>query len=130
MKQKKPLSPHLQIYRWRWTMLFSIMHRITGVIITAGVAFLCVKLIAFGFLGETLFNNIYSFGQTLIFKLAKLIFAWALLMHYSLGIRHLIFDVGRFINLRGGRFSGYAAFTIATLIWLASFKLIVGNGLF
>ena len=52
MKQKKPLSPHLQIYRWRWTMLFSIMHRITGVIITAGVAFLCIKLIAFGFLGD------------------------------------------------------------------------------
>ncbi|MCH9844822.1 MAG: succinate dehydrogenase, cytochrome b556 subunit [Alphaproteobacteria bacterium] len=130
MKQKRPLSPHLQIYRWRWTMFFSIMHRTTGVIITAGVVFLCIKLMAFGFLNETLFNDLYSLGQTLIFQLAKLVFAWALLVHYFLGIRHLFFDVGKFINLRGGRFSGYIAFTIATLIWLASFKLIIGESLF
>ena len=130
MTQKRPLSPHLQIYRWGWTMFFSIMHRITGVIITAGVVFLCVKLITFGFLGETTFNDLHAFTQTLIFQIAKLIFAWALLVHYCLGIRHLLFDVGQFINLRGGRFSGYAAFTIATLIWLASFKLIIGQSLF
>ena len=130
MKQKRPLSPHLQIYRWRWTMFFSIMHRMTGVIITVGVAFLCIKLMAFGFLDAHLFDTIYYYGKTVIFQLAKLIFAWALLVHYCLGIRHLIFDVGKFINLRGGRFSGYIAFTIATLIWLSSFNLIIGKALF
>ncbi len=130
MKQKKPLSPHLQIYRWRWTMFFSIMHRLTGVIITAGVAFLCLKLMVFGFLGEDFFEALHSFTQSLIFQLAKLVFAWALLVHYCLGIRHLLFDVGKFINLPGGRFSGYAAFSVATLIWLASFKLIIGESLF
>ncbi|MCH9853378.1 MAG: succinate dehydrogenase, cytochrome b556 subunit [Alphaproteobacteria bacterium] len=130
MNQKRPLSPHLQIYRWRWTMFFSIMHRVTGVFITAGVVFLCIKLIVFGFGGEEFFEAIHSFAQTLIFQLAKLAFAWALLVHYCLGIRHLFFDVGKFINLRGGRFSGYAAFSIATIIWLASFQLIIGQPLF
>ena len=26
----RPLSPHLQIYRWTWTMAMSIVHRVTG----------------------------------------------------------------------------------------------------
>ena len=27
---ERPLSPHLQIYRWNWTMAMSIFHRVTG----------------------------------------------------------------------------------------------------
>ena len=30
-KVERPLSPHLQVYKWQWTMMFSIVHRSTGV---------------------------------------------------------------------------------------------------
>ena len=32
----RPLSPHLQIYRWSWTMAMSIAHRVTGVALYGG----------------------------------------------------------------------------------------------
>ena len=32
MENKKPLSPHIQIYSWNISSLISISHRITGVI--------------------------------------------------------------------------------------------------
>ncbi len=28
--QKRPTSPHIQIYKWEWTMLYSILHRATA----------------------------------------------------------------------------------------------------
>ena len=31
----RPLSPHLQIYRWQWTMALSIAHRATGVFLAS-----------------------------------------------------------------------------------------------
>ena len=30
MRAARPLSPHLQVYRFAWTMAMSIVHRITG----------------------------------------------------------------------------------------------------
>ena len=34
----RPLSPHLQIYRWSWTMAMSIFHRATGSALYVGIA--------------------------------------------------------------------------------------------
>ena len=36
---KRPLSPHLQIYRWQWTMIYSILHRTTGIVVSLGFVF-------------------------------------------------------------------------------------------
>jgi hypothetical protein len=43
---RRPLSPHLQIYRPMLTMMMSIMHRITGVALYAGTLLLAAWLIA------------------------------------------------------------------------------------
>ena len=34
--RERPLSPHLQVYRWQITMTMSILHRVTGVGLTIG----------------------------------------------------------------------------------------------
>ena len=34
----RPLSPHLQVYRWSWTMAMSIFHRVTGAALYVGIA--------------------------------------------------------------------------------------------
>ena len=41
----RPLSPHLQIYRWQWTMALSILHRATGVALSVGTLLLVFWLI-------------------------------------------------------------------------------------
>ena len=42
----RPLSPHIQIYRWTLTMMLSILHRATGVALYAGSALLAWWLMA------------------------------------------------------------------------------------
>src|SRR3546814_18720499 len=42
----RPLSPHLQIYAWQWTMLLSITHRATGIELSAGTLLLVWWLLA------------------------------------------------------------------------------------
>jgi succinate dehydrogenase / fumarate reductase, cytochrome b subunit len=91
---KRPLSPHLQIYRPMLTMMMSIMHRITGVALFTGsilfVWWLCAAAwsdaafaVAQGFFG-------HWFGKLIVFG-----FTWALLHHMLGGIRHLIWDTGK-----------------------------------
>jgi succinate dehydrogenase / fumarate reductase cytochrome b subunit len=87
----KPLSPHLQIYRWTITMAMSIVHRATGIALYAGTALLVLWLLAAA-LGEPAFgivNAIYSswFGQLVLFG-----YSWALFHHMLGGLRHFVWD--------------------------------------
>jgi len=50
-----PLSPHLQIYRWQITSVLSILHRITGVILSLGTIILAAWLLCLS-LGELYFD--------------------------------------------------------------------------
>ena len=43
---QRPLSPHLQVYRWQITMWLSSLHRITGLLLSAGAIALAVWLLA------------------------------------------------------------------------------------
>ena len=45
-KPARPLSPHIQIYRWTLTMMLSILHRATGLALYAGTALLAWWLLA------------------------------------------------------------------------------------
>ena len=42
----RPLSPHLQIYRWQLTMTLSILHRATGVALAVGTLLVFALLVA------------------------------------------------------------------------------------
>jgi succinate dehydrogenase / fumarate reductase cytochrome b subunit len=91
---RRPLSPHLQIYRPMLTTMMSITHRITGAALYFGTVLLAWWLIAaasdarsFATVSEILgswFGRIVMFG-----------FTWALLHHMLGGVRHFIWDSGR-----------------------------------
>jgi len=95
----RPLSPHLQIYRPMLTMLMSIIHRITGVALYAGVVLLVWWLTA-----AASSDEYYAFVQGIFgswFGLLVLFgFTWALLHHMLGGLRHLIWDSGRGFELK------------------------------
>ena len=55
MENKKPLSPHIQVYKWHVSSLVSITHRITGIINIIGITLICLW-VSLLFLGE---NNYY-----------------------------------------------------------------------
>lgn len=85
----RPMSPHLQIYRWRVTMLASTLHRATGPLISLGLFLLVCKLAAFAILGAEGFIPSGIFANAFWF-------IWSLAVYYHLcnGIRHLVWDVG------------------------------------
>ena len=89
--RSRPLSPHLQIYRWTITMTMSIVHRATGIANYAGTVLLVIWLGAAASGQEALnvVNFIYGswFGQLVLFG-----FTWSLIHHMLGGIRHFIWD--------------------------------------
>jgi len=46
MPTSRPLSPHLQIYRWTYTMVLSVAHRATGLVLAAGAFLAVIWLVA------------------------------------------------------------------------------------
>jgi succinate dehydrogenase / fumarate reductase cytochrome b subunit len=111
----RPLSPHLQIYRWQWTMTLSILHRITGVALGVGSLLLVYWLTAAatgpeayaraqGFIGSW-------FGLLLLFG-----FSLALFYHLSNGIRHLFWDAGRGFELKTAYASALAVLVAAVVL--------------
>ena len=95
---KRPLSPHVQIYAPRINMVMSIMHRITGAALYFGTLVLAWWLVA-----AAIGPDYYAFVSGLLGSPIGLLvlfgFTWALLHHMLGGLRHLIWDTGRGFEL-------------------------------
>lgn len=117
---QRPLSPHLQIYRWTWTMAMSVFHRVTGVALYAGTAILAYWLVAMATGPEAYATAEWVLGSWL--GLAVLFgYTWALTHHMLGGLRHFVWDFvkgfereQRFL-LAKATLAGSAALTV--LIW-------------
>lgn len=94
----RPLSPHLQIYRWTLTMALSILHRLTGAALYLG-AILFVWWLVAAALGPRSFELAQGFYGSWFGRLVLFGFSWALIHHMLGGIRHLVWDTGRGLDL-------------------------------
>jgi len=90
---RRPLSPHLQIYRPTLTMMMSIAHRITGAALYAGTLLLAWFLIAASS-GADAFAVAASCMDSIVGRLVLFGFTWALFHHLLGGVRHMIWDTG------------------------------------
>jgi succinate dehydrogenase / fumarate reductase, cytochrome b subunit len=91
---RRPLSPHLGIYKPMLTMMMSIIHRITGAGLYLGTLLLAWWLIAAA-TGPEAFATANWFLGSIIGRLILFGFTWALFTHMIGGIRHMIQDTGR-----------------------------------
>lgn len=89
----RPLSPHLSIYKFRPTMVMSILHRITGSALYVGTLFFVWWLVAAAS-GPEAFSYASAFFGSIIGQLILFGYSWALLHHMFGGIRHFIWDTG------------------------------------
>jgi succinate dehydrogenase / fumarate reductase cytochrome b subunit len=90
---ERPLSPHLQVYRWQITMVLSILHRATGVGLTVGTLLLAWWLLALA-AGSDAYAQVQAFNGSWFGRLLLFCWSWALFYHLCNGIRHLAWDVG------------------------------------
>src|SRR5260370_24200255 len=103
----RPLSPHLQIYRWQLTMAMSILHRFTGIALSLGTVLLVWWLVAAAD-GPEAYAGVQWFLGSWIGLV--LLFGWTVALFYHLcnGIRHLWWDTGRGLDLKSVYASGWA----------------------
>lgn len=92
-QRARPLSPHLQVYRWQITMTMSILHRATGVALAIGAFAVAWWLVAAAG-GSGGFASFQAFAGSLLGRVALFGFSLCLVYHLLNGIRHLLWDVG------------------------------------
>jgi succinate dehydrogenase / fumarate reductase, cytochrome b subunit len=120
----RPLSPHLQIYRPMLTMVMSIMHRITGMALYAGMA-LFVWWLEAASISDEYFNLVQGFFSHWTGRIILFGFTWALIHHMLGGLKHFLWDAGRGFDLKTieflakGHIIGSIAITL--LIWIIGY---------
>lgn len=92
-QRKRPLSPHLQVYRLPLTAVISVTHRMTGVLLAAGLVLFVVSLAMIQD-GERSFTAMQQFIQQPFVEIALWLMVYALFFHLCHGVRHLIWDAG------------------------------------
>ena len=121
MEDKKPLSPHIQIYRWHISSLVSISHRITGIINIIAITLICIWIFFLN-LGEINYDLIESFFKSILGKFFVLGITWSFSFQILSEIRHLIMDMGYGYELKTTRISGlvviFGSFIITILIYM------------
>tara|TARA_R110000868_G_scaffold409696_1_gene695695 strand:- start:3420 stop:3836 length:417 start_codon:yes stop_codon:yes gene_type:complete len=122
----RPLSPHLQIYTPLFTMVMSIVHRITGVSLYFGMLLLALWLMAAAS-GESDFDRIGGFfgswfGQIILFG-----FTWAVLHHMLGGLRHFIWDtahgLGKFERETLAKATLAGSVILTPVVWIIGYMV-------
>jgi len=119
----RPLSPHLTIYRPQMTSISSIFVRITGNALLAATLLLIAWLLAAS-TSAAAFEWVQCVITSWFGDLVFLLSLWALWYHMLSGLRHLIWDTGRGLELKTAERMGWMMIigslllTAFTVIWL------------
>jgi succinate dehydrogenase cytochrome b subunit len=94
---ERPMSPHLQIYDLPITAKLSILHRATGAVLLFGMLLIVIVLMALA-MGEQSWVTIYRllnnwFGISVLLGLT-----FSVYYHFCTGIRHLLWDTGKYME--------------------------------
>ncbi len=103
-------------------MTLSILHRLTGVALSAGLVVLTIWLFALS-IGAPAYEPVAALLQSILGRLILAGFSFAFFFHLCNGIRHLFWDVGKGFEMRqvnASAWSVVAASSALTLwLWLA-----------
>jgi succinate dehydrogenase / fumarate reductase, cytochrome b subunit len=110
----RPLSPHLSVYKFKYTLTTSILNRLTGIILSSGFLLLCgwLMAVAQGPAAQGRAQRLLASAPLKVVYLA-LIFAFA--YHLLAGIRHLVWDTGRGLERSQSRASAWLI-SVASLV--------------
>jgi len=119
----RPLSPHLQIYRKQLNSATSILNRITGIAML-GSALLIVWWLLAAATGKAYFDLLDGLMTSMLGDVVMTLSVLGLWYHTLGGLRHLIWDTGRGLELEAADRMGWAmivgavVLTILTLIFV------------
>ncbi len=122
--QDRPMSPHMQIWRWHVTMATSILHRATGMALYVGALAAAGWFIALA-AGPEAFDGYRALLASPLGYLVLFGLTFSLFYHLANGVRHLVWDTGKGFEIKTADMSGWAVIVFAivatVLIWVIAF---------
>ncbi|HEV7337574.1 succinate dehydrogenase, cytochrome b556 subunit [Bosea sp. ZW T0_25] len=122
----RPLSPHLQIYRWSWTMAMSVAHRATGAALYGGTLLVALWLIAAAS-GPGAYDTAQAIAGSVLGRLVLFGYTFVLLHHMVGGLRHFIWDMGHGYDpqtrMNLAKFSGLVSGILTLLVWIVAYAV-------
>ena len=112
---QRPLSPHVFVYKFMYTMSLSILHRLTGCAATVGFLLFVWWLMALAS-GPAAYANTMNALDSPLAKLLLVGFVFSFIYHFCNGIRHLVWDTGRGLERAQARRSGAMVIVAAVLL--------------
>jgi succinate dehydrogenase cytochrome b subunit len=114
----RPLSPHLSVYRFKYTLVSSILNRITGGALAGGLLVLLYWLIAVS-QGAEAYAKAYVVLSHWVFKVIFVGLLFSFSYHLAAGIRHLVWDTGRGLSREQSQKSAWLVGTVSVLLTAA-----------
>lgn len=121
VRAARPLSPHLQVWRWHITMFSSIAHRATGIGLYVGALILAAWAVSLA-MGPEAYGGFRAVigsipGKVVLFGLTVSVF-----YHLAAGVRHLVWDTGRLMQPRNADMACAASLAFggaaAVAVWI------------
>ena len=106
---QRPLSPHLQIWRWGPHMFVSILHRATGdgmALVGLGVMVWWLTALASG---PEAYESFVELATSPLGYVVLVGLSWAFFTHLMSGLRHFVLDIGAGYELNANRFWSIAS---------------------
>ncbi len=117
----RPLSPHLQIYRWSWTMAMSVAHRVTGTGLYLGTVLIAAWLVAAAS-GPAAFDTAQWIAGSILRRLVLFLYSFSLMHHMVGGLRHFVWDMGKGYEpqtrMAMAKFTLVISTALTVLIWI------------
>ncbi|MGB3711538.1 MAG: succinate dehydrogenase, cytochrome b556 subunit [Erythrobacter sp.] len=121
----RPLSPHLQIWRWGPHMLTSILHRVTGNgLALVGLAVLVWWLGALAS-GPEAYESFRAVAGSPFGLIVLIGLSWAFFNHMMSGLRHFVLDIGAGYELDTNRFWSIASPILGIVLTVAFWTFII-----
>lgn len=125
--RERPLSPHLQVYRFAYTMALSILHRATGIALSVGMLLLAWWLVAAAG-SEAGYAQVVTCLGSVPGKVVLFGFSFAFFYHLCAGLRHLAWDLGHGFEKATARRSGAAVVVVSLGLTAALWALLLSGG--
>ena len=115
MTDNRPLSPHLSVYRPQLTSVMSILHRITGIVLSLSTLLLVLWLAALS-AGPEAFARADALTGNILVQLIIMGGVFAFFYHLCNGIRHLWWDMGKGLAIEEAYRSGWVAVIVSLVL--------------
>jgi succinate dehydrogenase / fumarate reductase cytochrome b subunit len=127
LQRERPLSPHVQVWRWHITMATSILHRATGVALYVGalIAAAWAISLAQGPDAYATFKQVMGspLGRLVMFGLTLSYF-----YHLANGVRHLVWDTGHGLDVKSANASAVLVFAFTAAATVAVWAIAAMTG--